>query len=117
IGAAITASASFTSEAGNLSPVFNPATHPGAILQCNRAGAGSKRGTRRIDPGADCLPRRETDAALSWLQVVDAFGFGDIGQCALHVAHPTKDDRAIDVSVRKIWIETDRQIEIDECKG
>ena len=52
-----------------------------------------------------------------WLQVIDALGLGDVGKCALQIAQPTEDNCAIDVGVREIRIELDRQIKIDECKG
>jgi hypothetical protein len=49
---------------------------------------------------------------LTTAQLIDALSLGDVGKSAFQVAH----DGAVDVGVREIRIEIDRQIKIDECK-
>jgi hypothetical protein len=59
---------------------------------------------------------------LSWLrqwslasvQVINAFGPGNVGKCALEVAHTIEDDAAVDIGIREVRIEIDYQIEVGE---
>jgi hypothetical protein len=53
---------------------------------------------------------------LTTAQLIDALSLGDVGNSAFQIAHPMQDDGTVDVGVREIRIEIDRQIKIDECK-
>jgi hypothetical protein len=51
---------------------------------------------------------------LASVQVINALGLGNVGKCAVELAHTIEDDAAVDIGIREVRIEIDRQIEIDE---